>query len=136
MPVVSASIRRDDSRLMITLTPLRVLKPCLPVVTGMTRSTFPFRRTVSVCLLMSTVLIIAEPTWNDVVRVPLPHTPGATSTLRSADVTVTLVPVFQYCFGRHWTCDEENQRQPPSVDGVAVTVSPLSAAARSFTGLE
>src|SRR5689334_7180459 len=137
MPVVSASIRREVSRLMMTLMPLRVAKPFLPVVTGIVRMTLPFFVTVSVCLLTSTVLMTADPIVKFFVDpVCLPHTPGASSTLPSDALTVTFVPVFQYSFGRHCTWDDENQRQPPSVAGVVVTDRPLSAASRFFTDFE
>ena len=54
----------------------------------------------------------------------------------SSDRTVTLVPAGQYFAGRHCTCCDENQRQPPSTFGVLVTDRAFSAAARSSTGRE
>src|SRR4051812_15596682 len=125
-------MRTDFSRLMMTLIPPRVTKvgllSVLPVVTGITLITFPSRRTVSVSLATSTVLICAWPMVKLLVTVRRPHTPEESSTPPMAAVTLTLVPLGQYFSGRHCTSLELSQRQAPLTLGVDDTVSALSAA--------
>src|SRR4051794_35691517 len=103
---------------MMTLIPLRVRKPFLPVVTGIVRITVPSRRTVIVCFATSTVLICAGPTSKVVLTVRRPHTPGEVSTPPIAAVTDTLVPLGQYFSGRYCTSWSFIQRQAPWTDGV------------------
>ena len=72
---------------MMTLTPERVSKPALPVVTGMTRMILPSRVTVSLSVLMLTKEIIAGPVVKVWVSSAPPHTPLPSGTPLSAAVT-------------------------------------------------
>src|SRR3954452_21222491 len=57
-----------------------------------------------------------------------------TCTPYTAALTVTLVPGFQYAFGRQCAAWSENQCQAPATAGLVVTVSAFSAAALSAIG--
>ena len=73
--------------------PLRVSKPGLPIDAFSTRRTSPSRLTVMVCRRVSTTLVIAAPTVNVLVRLPLPQTPsGSGRSSRSATTRTMLGP--------------------------------------------
>ena len=124
--MVSASIWRLDSRLIMTLVPRRVSKPFLPVVTGIVRIILPPRRTVMVCAFTSTVLIMAEPTLKVVEALRVVQMPGLVSTPAISAVTLTLVPGAQYSAGRQISCRASSQPQAPSTCGEVVTDTSFS----------
>ena len=114
---------------MMTLTPLRVSKPFLPVVTGIVRRTAPSRRTVSVCAATSTVLIMAEPMRKDVEAFRLVQMPGRVSMPAMSAVTFTVVPGAQYDAGRQTSWRASSQPQAPFTAGEVVTKTCFSMAA-------
>ena len=91
---------RVRSLLTMTLMPLRVRNPSLPVVIGIWRITVPSCLTVIVCAAMSTVLTVALPTRKPTVRFSAPQTclPACTPLRRTRRLTSVLPG--QYFSGR------------------------------------
>ncbi len=76
MPMVSPLIRTSRSWPSTTLMPLRVEKPCLPVVTGIVRTGSPLRVRVSSWVAASTTLSTRSPVLRPRVAGGPPYRPS------------------------------------------------------------
>ena len=85
---------------MMTLMPLRVVKPLLPAVIGIVRASLPFIATVIVCFLTSILVTTDRPMAKSILRLAEPQMLAPALTPWVSMRTEILVPAGQYVFGR------------------------------------